>query len=322
MNDLLEKFNITIEKTKIINLSVFSDSNINKFNTPYIKISFSNTNIQYTISERDAKTQKRSVNNNDEPNDDNIVKQKIGSLYKEIKKNNISFYYYHSFKRDYDHVARKKLIDYIKSKYNINFNDNIYLYVENHHYINTFGTLEYKFLSPHVNKLITNPSNFYMVYFSGISTETYEKKVSLIIKYIIDVVNLLEKNGNMVLRSLYVPFNEEFESLCHLLIHCFEKIIMIFPKWENNVSNSVYVLLINKKENIIYDKSLKLLNVTINKNPSVEHNKKLLLQYFIDIIDFLELSYRLSRELFIIGKTNGMLYGELKSKILEKIKKM
>jgi hypothetical protein len=335
MEHLLEEFDLQLEKAQIVDVSIFDDDKLAVFDEPYKSISFDNTNIKYKIVQNDDTNTSTNTNSNiienttnnttDEKNETKTdienelekVDVNIKKLHATLRSDGIEFQYAHSFSYDFTYVLIKKTLAHITNKYNI-ITKELYVYTTLTKIINFFGSLDYKYKTIHVNKIINKTEDSYILFFN-FYVSIYEKSFRTIIKYIIDVINLLKTGGNIVLKILYVPFRQLGYSFYLLLTSCFKKVEFIYSLWEDDKANIVYIVLIDKLHNIKFDHKKEINDIIIQNTNNVDNIRIKLLNFMNDIFGYIIFKCNLNYSLFNYKKININLYTKYITKLMSKI---
>jgi hypothetical protein len=314
MISLIKKLNKYIDKKKIMDVTLFDDEYLKTFDEPFIIQEYNNTKCKYTINEHFIKEHDIKNESNISENAINIKKY-FNKLQALIKKSGTILQESRSYKSDYSEMEKINIINLIKTKYNINNIHTVYSYTSSQ--LPFFGALDKKMADTLVNTLITKSESFYMLYFS-MNSNIYEKNIYGILKYIIDVINLLNIDGNIIIYTYFAPFGPNMFSLYMLFLNCFSKVAFIYSKWHDTLGNNVFIVLQNKKSNIEYDNNLKNIKVTISETSDILKIKNNMLIMANEILKFMTFSYKLTNTLYKISRSDIRLYGKLKNKILKK----
>lgn len=298
MKNLLKKFNKSTMKHSFYDIELFSEKNLEIYDTPYIELSF---NLSDNNTSIDSDNQSGGVNDID------IINDLVKSIkkYKHIYSNVLA--HYNSFKFDFKDIITKKDLLYIKKKYNITFNDSIYVYSDRGS-SNVFGFMEYKFMDYHINKKIEIIGDFCMIFFL-LSTDVWVKHNDVLTKYIIKIIDKLSINGSIIFKFIFYPPDNNLLNLYFTFIDCFESVNIMYSKWDSQRQNLVYYILKNKKKNTS--------DPVINN--FTDDIKKRMFKYTIDIFNFMLFDTKINGNLQNIKIKQYNMYLPLANKILEKL---
>jgi hypothetical protein len=308
------------ERSYLLDVSLFSDENMKMLDDPYINLSLDNIKLKDIHIKEHKNTTTLANDEYDEKTDINIMTKKTREILTKMSRMHTLKY---TYKHPYFMSGVKKMIEYIKKRYNI-VNKHIYIYIQNgSSFFTKMGLSENMHSLTYINKRINNMQNNDIIIFD-LQVETYETYGKKIIKLIIDYINKVELGNNIVIRHIFFPLNNENKSLIKLYTHCFEKVHIIYARWASNFQNTCTFILKNKINKIPhYEEKSEYILKCENDDEKLERQFcKMLEEFYGVIIQNIYYEIKLQNKLIIIRNHDIDLYAVMNEKIIDKVAKL